>query len=198
MLELHLTLRWKMNRVQEDKAAGAYVMEPKQGLHEWVYDLDLTSMYPSTIMTLNISPETKLGKLEGWNAEEFVKGVNKKLTLRGRETGITSFSFNNVFPSGTDKYYINIYPKTGTTLGSSIPTVIPHYTIEQYANPVLTITATETNDFFTAPANITYTGRPNAFPNKLKHISSIKEFFSIKPILTIVRNKSQTELAVKL
>jgi DNA polymerase elongation subunit (family B) len=32
-------------------------------------------------MTLNISPETKLGKLDGWNAEEFVKGVNKTYTL---------------------------------------------------------------------------------------------------------------------
>jgi len=34
-------------------------------------------MYPSTIMTLNISPETKLGKLVGWDAEEFIKGTPK-------------------------------------------------------------------------------------------------------------------------
>jgi DNA polymerase elongation subunit (family B) len=63
------------------KFAGAYVKDPKSGRYDWVYDLDLTSMYPSTIMTLNISPETKLGVLEGWNAEEFVKGVNKTYTL---------------------------------------------------------------------------------------------------------------------
>jgi len=65
----------------EEKFAGAYVKDPKPGRYDWVFDLDLTSMYPSTIMTLNISPETKLGKLEGWNAEEFVKGVNKTYTL---------------------------------------------------------------------------------------------------------------------
>jgi len=63
------------------KFAGAYVKDPKSGRYDWVYDLDLTSMYPSTIMTLNISPETKLGKLEGWDAEEFVKGINKTYTL---------------------------------------------------------------------------------------------------------------------
>ena len=35
-------------------------------------------MYPSCIMSLNISPETKLGKIEGWSPEEFLKKDNKK------------------------------------------------------------------------------------------------------------------------
>ena len=72
-----------------DKFAGAYVKDPIPGRYKWVYDLDLTSMYPSTIMTLNISPETKLGKLIGWNAKEFIKGVTKTYTLEvdGREKG---------------------------------------------------------------------------------------------------------------
>ena len=73
----------------EEKFIGAYVKDPIPGRYDWVYDLDLTSMYPSTIMTLNISPETKLGKLEGWNAQEFIKGVNKTYTLMvdGKEKG---------------------------------------------------------------------------------------------------------------
>ena len=29
-------------------------------------------MYPSTIMTLNISPEMKIGKVNGWDAKEFI------------------------------------------------------------------------------------------------------------------------------
>ena len=61
-----------------DKFVGAYVQDPQKGKHEWVYDLDITSMYPSCIMSLNISPETKLGKIEGWNPEEFLKKNNKK------------------------------------------------------------------------------------------------------------------------
>ena len=65
----------------DEKFAGAYVKDPKPGRYDWVFDLDLTSMYPSTIMTLNISPETKLGKLVGWDAEEFIKGTTKTYTL---------------------------------------------------------------------------------------------------------------------
>ncbi len=56
-----------------DKFAGAYVQPPQRGKHDWVFDLDITSMYPSVIMSLNISPETKIGKIEGWDPEEFIK-----------------------------------------------------------------------------------------------------------------------------
>lgn len=52
---------------------GAYVKEPNPGLYEWIYDLDLTSMYPSIIMSLNISPETLVGKIYDWDPEEFLK-----------------------------------------------------------------------------------------------------------------------------
>ncbi len=62
----------------EDKFTGAYVQDPQRGKHDWVYDLDITSMYPSCIMSLNISPETKLGKIQGWNPEEFLNKKNKK------------------------------------------------------------------------------------------------------------------------
>ena len=65
-------------KFSNDKFVGAYVQDPQKGKHEWVYDLDITSMYPSCIMSLNISPETKLGKIEGWNPEEFINKKNKK------------------------------------------------------------------------------------------------------------------------
>ena len=58
----------------EGKFTGAYVKEPKPGLYKWVYDLDLTSLYPSIIMTLNTSPETKIGKLKNYSAEDHMKG----------------------------------------------------------------------------------------------------------------------------
>lgn len=54
---------------------GAYVKEPNPGLYEWVYDLDLTSMYPSIIMSLNISPETLVGKVYDWDPQKFAKDV---------------------------------------------------------------------------------------------------------------------------
>jgi len=54
---------------KQDSLAGAYVMPPIPGLYKWIYDLDLTSLYPSIIMSLNISPETKIGVIENWNQE---------------------------------------------------------------------------------------------------------------------------------
>ena len=36
----------------EEKFIGAYVKAPIVGKYEWIYDLDLTSLYPSIIMTL--------------------------------------------------------------------------------------------------------------------------------------------------
>ena len=69
---------YNRKKLRGEKFEGAFVQEPIKGKHDWVYDLDITSMYPSCIMSLNISPETKLGKIEGWNPEEFIKKGNKK------------------------------------------------------------------------------------------------------------------------
>ena len=51
----------------------AYVKSPIVGKYEWIYDLDLTSLYPSIIMTLNISPETKIGKIQDWDVSKVCK-----------------------------------------------------------------------------------------------------------------------------
>ena len=58
----------------EDAFEGAFVKEPTPGLYEWVYNLDLQSLYPSIIMSLNISPETKVGKIYDWDIEKYVSG----------------------------------------------------------------------------------------------------------------------------
>jgi DNA polymerase elongation subunit (family B) len=58
---------------ESDALAGAYVMPPVPGLYKWIYDLDLTSLYPSIIMTLNISPETKVAVIKDWNQECLLK-----------------------------------------------------------------------------------------------------------------------------
>lgn len=58
----------------QEKFIGAYVKAPIVGKYEWIYDLDLTSLYPSIIMTTNISPETKVAKIANWDAQKFIKG----------------------------------------------------------------------------------------------------------------------------
>ena len=81
----------------KEKFSGAYVKDPIPGRYDWVYDLDLTSMYPSTIMSLNISPEMKLGRLDGWNAEEFVRDTPKTYSFIKNTRLSTKLpeSFNN-------------------------------------------------------------------------------------------------------
>ena len=78
-------------KLNDEKFAGAYVQEPQAGKHKWVYDLDITSMYPSVIRSLNVSPETKIGKVIGWNDEEFINQSTQKtytmLNKKGKELG---------------------------------------------------------------------------------------------------------------
>jgi len=73
----------------EEKFIGAYVKEPIVGKYDWIYDLDLTSLYPSIIMTLNISPETKVGKIKDWDPENWVRGENRQYTVVGKTKEFT-------------------------------------------------------------------------------------------------------------
>ena len=82
----------KPKKFSNEKFVGAYVQDPIKGKHNWVYDLDITSMYPSCIMSLNISPETKIGKLEGWNPEEFIRGQNKTYSITNDEKELGRFT----------------------------------------------------------------------------------------------------------
>ena len=49
-------------------------------------------MYPSCIISLNISPETKIGKIEGWSPEEFIRGQNKTYTITNNEQELGRFT----------------------------------------------------------------------------------------------------------
>jgi len=53
--------------IREDtggKNEGAYVGEPQRGFQEHIISFDANSLYPNVMITLNISPETKIGKIE--------------------------------------------------------------------------------------------------------------------------------------
>ena len=84
----------KKVKKKEEKFAGAYVQDPQKGKHDWVYDLDITSMYPAVIRTLNISPETKIGKIKGWDAGKFIRKGNTKTysILDSNEKEINKFT----------------------------------------------------------------------------------------------------------
>ena len=75
---------------KEGKFSGAYVKVPNPGRYDWIYDLDLTSLYPSIIMTLNISPETKMGRVSDYDLEDFRKRIDRSWTV---EVGKDQFHF---------------------------------------------------------------------------------------------------------
>lgn len=62
---------------------GAYVLEPKVGMHEWIGSVDINSLYPSAIRSINISPETIRGQFteDIRAAEEIAQGSFVALTL---------------------------------------------------------------------------------------------------------------------
>jgi len=65
---------------------GAYVKPPIPGLYDWVYSLDLQSLYPSIIMSLNISPETKSGFVTNWDIEKHRSNQIDVYLVRSKET----------------------------------------------------------------------------------------------------------------
>jgi DNA polymerase elongation subunit (family B) len=50
--------------LKEGKNPGAYVRVPKIGFSENIVSFDANSLYPSVMISLNLSPETKIGKCE--------------------------------------------------------------------------------------------------------------------------------------
>lgn len=81
---------------QEDYVGG-YVREPQRGLHEAVVSFDANSLYPNTIITLNLSPETKIGKIIYKDDDECrVKFVNGKIQSMSHEKLHELCSKNNL------------------------------------------------------------------------------------------------------
>jgi len=101
----------------EEGFVGAFVKDPIPGLYEWVYSLDLQSLYPSIIMSLNISPETKVGFVRNWNMEQHFrkeiaayvveeKGVDTSMEMN-YETFMEFITENNLSISSNGVLYNN-------------------------------------------------------------------------------------------
>lgn len=58
LLKKNIQIPPHIHKSSEGTIEGAYVKDPEPGLYKWVTAFDLTSLYPSIIMALNMSPET--------------------------------------------------------------------------------------------------------------------------------------------
>lgn len=80
-----LNVRVPDNDIDENSHGiqGAMVLEPKVGMHDWVGSMDINSLYPSSIRSINISPETLIGQFRECEraTEEIKKQSLVTLTL---------------------------------------------------------------------------------------------------------------------
>jgi DNA polymerase elongation subunit (family B) len=67
------------------KAAGAYVATPKGGIHEYVGAVDITSLYPSIIRSLNFAPETIVGQVRQDLTDNYMSEKIRELSKNKRK-----------------------------------------------------------------------------------------------------------------
>lgn len=104
------------------KNPGAYVAEPKSGFKNNVVSFDANSLYPNVMISLNLSPETKVGRIEKNNNGNIniyhVSGKCVELTpekfatfLNSEECSVTKAGFlftqkkKGIIPEFLDYYY---------------------------------------------------------------------------------------------
>lgn len=96
---------------EKEKYEGAFVKDPQAGRHDWVFDIDAASMYPNIIMSLNISPETKIGKLGEWDVDKFLNDQPLSCTLFKKDgTSIGTVWTNTDLKELLDKKSCSIAP----------------------------------------------------------------------------------------
>lgn len=67
------------DNINASKYEGAYVGEPQRGFQHDVISFDANSLYPNTMISLNLSPETKVGKVtEKDSTHVYITHVNGK------------------------------------------------------------------------------------------------------------------------
>jgi len=112
------------NEIDKGKNPGAYVSEPQQGFQEHIVSFDANSLYPNTMISLNLSPETKMGKIEETNEEEgtvifrhvngnaytltkekFSKFIEKENLTVSKSNVIFSQNKKGIIPEIVDRYY---------------------------------------------------------------------------------------------
>lgn len=78
---------FKKDKQNDEQNAGAYVGEPVKGFQENIVSFDANSLYPNVMITLNLSPETKVGTI--------VEKDEKEVTLRHVNGQTFKLSTNN-------------------------------------------------------------------------------------------------------
>jgi DNA polymerase elongation subunit (family B) len=76
---------------KKESFEGGYVKEPVPNLYENIVTYDANSLYPNTIITLNISPETKIAKIKSTE-----NNLYKLKLSTGKEVSLTQDNFKKL------------------------------------------------------------------------------------------------------
>jgi DNA polymerase elongation subunit (family B) len=84
---------------KKGKYEGAFVVDPKTGLYEWVGSLDFASLYPFIMRQWNISPDSYLRNIKVGETVDFEKEI---LTASG---AVFSKKEDSIFRTVLTNYY---------------------------------------------------------------------------------------------
>ena len=73
--------------IHKKNYAGGYLFCPTAGIYNYMFDEDLTSLYPSIIMSLNIGKETLVGR---------IMIPDEKVTVEGKDIFNCRYAFNDL------------------------------------------------------------------------------------------------------
>jgi DNA polymerase elongation subunit (family B) len=82
------------NPIKKANYAGGYLFCPKAGLYRYMFDEDLTSLYPSIIMSLNIGKETLVGRIIDINDRNNRLGLNDLIEDTSDRPHVTEWFMN--------------------------------------------------------------------------------------------------------
>jgi DNA polymerase elongation subunit (family B) len=90
---------------------GAFVLVPQVGMHEFIGSIDINSLYPSSIRSINISPETLMGQFvdKVKACEEIAKGSLAMLTCVFDDTTQVPSKFRNKTVTSTAEEWRNAF-----------------------------------------------------------------------------------------
>jgi len=133
----HHVLDKKVNDTHPDDSGdtikGAFVLIPQVGMHEGIGSVDINSLYPSAIRSINISPETLIGQF-AYNiddAQAIAKGTDDKLILKfddGEVLELTAKEWRSVLAQ--EKWAVSGY---GTVFDQTNKGIIPAILEDWYA-----------------------------------------------------------------
>ena len=120
------------NNIERESYEGGFVRDPEKGIQKAIVSFDVNSLYPNTIITLNISPETKIGKVISGDYENFTGEMAIRL-INGKTHSLTADKFKMFLA----KEQISL-SKAGVLYSQKTKGVIPNLIDEIYSDRVKT------------------------------------------------------------